>query len=380
MPLPAAGAGPPRGTERVLLDVRPGIPFVLTWAGWGVAFSLALGGVVGVWASWREGVLLGLLLAALALGWAGVVALSRRYMLTDRRVSVRLGVFRRVAVEVPIANVQHVAMSRSVAERLLGAGTIAIASAGTDGYALVWRTLSSPEGVLALLRGAMEQKGAGMPHVTPGAPFMVVGLVGGIGAGKSAVAKALGELGFLVVDSDQEAKAALDRPEVRTRLVSWWGSEILDGQGRVDRKRVAGVIFSDGAQRARLEGLIHPLVKATRGELAERARQQGRRGVIVDAPLLFEAGVDQECDFVIFVDAPREQRLERVRARGWDEAELSRRENAQLSLEEKLRRADAVVLNDRSLDDLRARVAQVVEDLTSRQPKSKRQINGPVAT
>jgi dephospho-CoA kinase len=102
--------------------------------------------------------------------------------------------------------------------------------------------------------------------------------------------------------------------------------------------------------------------------------------VVVDAPLLYEAGVDKECDFVVFVDAPREQRLARVKARGWDEAELDRREKAQLSLQEKRTRADAVVENKGTLDDVRVAVGRLLADLAARHPKPNRQMNAPAAT
>lgn len=361
---------PPSGPERLILDLRPGGAFVVLGAARWLLASAAAGVVAGLVISPRVGGLLGVLLAAIALAGAALVALCRRYTLTDRRASVRLGVFRRIVVDLPLANVQHVTLTRSLAERFLGAGTIAIASAGTDAYAVVWRTLDSPEGVLALVRAAADARAvASAPALSAGAPppapFLVIGLVGGIGAGKSAVAAALGELGFLVVDSDREAKAALDQPVVRDQLVAWWGAGVLGAGGRIDRARVAEIIFANPAERARLEGLVHPLVKATRAAFASRARQDGKRGVVVDAPLLFEAGVDKECDFVVFVDAPRELRIARVKSRGWDEAELDRREKAQLSLQEKRTRADAVIENNGTLDEVRVAVGRVLADLAA---------------
>lgn len=369
------------GAERVILNLRPGGAFVLLWAARGLASSVVAALVVGFFHSPGRGVMVGVLLAAVSLMCAAIVALCRRYTLTDRRASLREGVFSRVCVDLPLANVQHVTVTRSLGERLLGAGTIAIASAGTDGYAIVWRTVDSPEGVLALVRAAAEARGPAPSVQTASTmnpkPFLIIGLVGGIGAGKSAVAAALGEQEFLVVDSDKEAKAALDLPSVRDRLVAWWGEGVVGADGRVDRRRVAEIIFESPADRARLEGLVHPLVKANRGALASRARQDGKRGVIVDAPLLFEAGVDRECDFVVFVDAPFEQRLARVKARGWDEAELSRREKAQLSLQEKRTRADAVIRNEGTLNDLRLAIGRLVAELAVRAPKPNRQFNAP---
>ncbi len=175
----------------------------------------------------------------------------------------------------------------------------------------------------------------------------VIGLAGGIGAGKSAVARVMAELGCVVSDSDALARAALERDDVRAQLVSWWGEGVISTDGKVDRGAVSRIVFGDDEQRLRLEALVHPLVRVSRGEAIARARDAGARAFVIDAPLLFEAGLDAECDVVVFVDAPREVRLARVREhRGWDEAELDRREAAQLAVEEKRRRADVVVLND----------------------------------
>ena len=172
----------------------------------------------------------------------------------------------------------------------------------------------------------------------------VIGLAGGIGAGKSAVARVMAELGCVVSDSDALARAALERDDVRAQLVSWWGDGVVGVDGTVDRGAVARIVFGDEAERLRLEALVHPLVRVSRGEAIERAEAAGARAFVIDAPLLFEAGLDAECDVVVFVDAPRAVRLARVRQhRGWDEAELARRESAQLGNDEKRRRADVVV-------------------------------------
>lgn len=193
----------------------------------------------------------------------------------------------------------------------------------------------------------------------------VIGLAGGVGSGKSTVARVLASLGCVVLDADVLAKAALDRPEVRATLRQWWGDGVLGADGRVDRAAVGRVVFEDAAQRERLEKLIHPIVHA------ERARLRGEHlaaGPVVafveDAPLLFEAGMDRECDAVIFVDAPREVRVERVRrTRGWDEAELARREKNQWPLDIKRSRADYVVVNAADQAQLEADVRGILSKI-----------------
>jgi dephospho-CoA kinase len=207
----------------------------------------------------------------------------------------------------------------------------------------------------------------GKPPATP----IVLGLVGGIGAGKSAVAAILGQLGCLVVDADRDARAAIDRPEIQQQLVRWWGPSILNADGKVNRKAVAAIVFDDPTQRTRLESVLHPVIKAFRGEVIDRARSQGMRGVVIDAHLLFEARSDTECDAVIFVDTPLERRIEHVEARGWTAAELERRERAQMPLADKRSRCQATVVNDGSLETLAQRVKAVFEDLAARHARGE---------
>lgn len=200
---------------------------------------------------------------------------------------------------------------------------------------------------------------------------MVIGIAGGIGSGKSAVASLLAEFGCVVIDSDAEAKAALRRAEVIRALRQWWGESVLDASGAIDRKAVAKIVFADESQRLRLEGLIHPLIARSRIEQIERARREGRPGAVIDAPLLFEAGLDAECDAVFFVDCPFEVRLSRVEAsRGWEESELRRREKAQIPLEEKRRKADYVVVNTGDLSALRRQVTQIFTLITEASDQS----------
>lgn len=186
------------------------------------------------------------------------------------------------------------------------------------------------------------------PRVNTPSPTrpLVIGLAGGIGAGKSAVASAFARAGCAVIDSDAEAKAALDRPEVQRELVGWWGPSIVHPDGRTDRAAVARVVFDRPDERRRLESLIHPLIRRTRPQAQDEARRAGAPAIIYDAPLLFEAGLDRLCDAVVFVECPRDERLRRLqRSRGWDAQEVARREAAQLPPDEKRRRSTHVIDN-----------------------------------
>ncbi|MCU0689369.1 MAG: dephospho-CoA kinase [Phycisphaerales bacterium] len=176
--------------------------------------------------------------------------------------------------------------------------------------------------------------------------------------------------GAVVSDSDATAKALLDAPSVRATLLQWWGGrsasgmDLLGADGRINRAAVAAIIFADPAQRTRLESLIHPLIGQRRAaELAEAAAR-GAPMFVIDAPLLLEAGLDRECQEVIYVDTPRAQRLARVsQTRGWTEAELDRREKAQWPLEAKRAKATRVIVNDGDDAALGQRVASVVHQM-----------------
>lgn len=193
----------------------------------------------------------------------------------------------------------------------------------------------------------------------------IIGLVGGIGSGKSAVASVLQGLGATVIDSDRLAHAELNRPDVVETIRSWWGDKVCRSDGQVDRKVVGAIVFADATQLDRLERLLYPRLHRQRETLvAEYEQDPAVRAVVLDAPKLYEAGLGDYCDAVIFVDAPREQRLRRVRAtRGWSEEELDRRERSQDSLDRKKANADYIVTNDSSLEDLQASVTRVFSQL-----------------
>ena len=189
----------------------------------------------------------------------------------------------------------------------------------------------------------------------------VIGLVGGIGSGKSLVGSMLADLGCLVCHSDELARSALADPAVRDELVRWWGREVLDPSGAVDRRAVAGKVFPDPAERKRLEALLHPRIESARRRTFAAA-PPGTRALVIDAPLLLEVGLDRECDAVLYIDSPREDRLRRLaETRGWDSAELERRESAQWPLDRKRAAAHHVLVNAGNQPALRSEVQKALE-------------------
>ena len=188
----------------------------------------------------------------------------------------------------------------------------------------------------------------------------VIGLLGGIAAGKTAVAEMLAELGATLVSADAIAHAVLDRPETRDRIVARWGDGVLADHGRIDRERLAACVFGEPQELAALEAITHPaIVAALRRQIDQALRCEDTVAVAVDAPLLLEADLDGLCDVLVFVDCPREGRLTRAEARGWDAAELDSREGHQRPIELKRECADVIIDGNTSLETTFRQVQQL---------------------
>lgn len=209
-----------------------------------------------------------------------------------------------------------------------------------------------------------------MGRVRPLSIKPIIGLTGGVGAGKSSVARVLSSLGCGVIDSDSLAREQYGDPQVVATLRSWWGDGVCRPAGEVDRAAVAGIVFSDRAALARLEGLLYPRLAARRRELiAGLERDPKVRAIVLDAPKLYEAGVDAECDVVVFVDAPRSLRQQRsVAARGWSAEEFDRREKMLDPLDRKKARADYVIVNHAGVTELNAQVERVFSSVLASIP------------
>jgi dephospho-CoA kinase len=175
-----------------------------------------------------------------------------------------------------------------------------------------------------------------------------LGIIGGIGSGKSVVAGAMQALGGRLIAADQLGHEALKQADIKAQLVERWGEQILDKDGDADRKRIGAIVFADPTERRALEAIVFPYIEnRIADEIAAAQSRPDEKFIILDAAIMLEAGWDQQCDHIVFVDAPRAVRLARLKEkRGWDEAELLCREAAQMPLDAKRRRADAVIVND----------------------------------
>ncbi len=187
---------------------------------------------------------------------------------------------------------------------------------------------------------------------------MVIGLIGGIGSGKSRVAAECARRGARVISGDDLGYEALGQPEIRERVVRRWGSGVLDEKDEIVRRRLAEIVFADAKELKALEALVHPWIgRRLREETARAQNDPAVSFVVVDAAVMLEAGWNGVCDRLIFVDAPAEQRRRRVAdRRGWTAEELNAREAAQLPLTEKAARADHILDNSGSLEQLSRQV------------------------
>lgn len=210
--------------------------------------------------------------------------------------------------------------------------------------------------------GAAAGWGGGMFHGKP-----ILGIVGGIGSGKSFVAGLFGELGAVVIDSDKLVHAAYARPEIRAVLRDWWGDAVFLPGGELNRRAVAARIFGNDAQRLRLERFIHPIVTEDRDRMmAAEAATPGNIAFVWDTPLLLETGANDRCDAVVFVDTPLEVRTGRVATRGWTTADLAARENLQLPLDKKRLLADYVVSNAADAKFAREQVSTILSSIIAK--------------
>jgi dephospho-CoA kinase len=186
---------------------------------------------------------------------------------------------------------------------------------------------------------------------------LLVGLTGGLGAGKSTVARMLATRGAVIVDADDLAREALEPGTHAFRQVrELFGEEVLTSDGRIDRVALARVVFADPEKRKLLESLTHPEVFRLLAETLESLR--GTDSIVVfDAPLIVETGFHEACDVLVVVTAPEDVRVERViRDRGMSEDEARARIDAQIPEAEREAAANLVVVNDGDLDALGPRI------------------------
>lgn len=177
-------------------------------------------------------------------------------------------------------------------------------------------------------------------------PPVVIGLLGGVAAGKSTVAGLLAERGLSVLDADREARRVTATDAVTARIRARFGDAVFSpADGALDRAALADRVFADPAAKRDLEAIIHPAVRTALTARLDAWLGEGT-SVVLDIPLLLESGWQARCDHCLFVDSSPEVREARGRSRGWDAGEVARREANQTDLATKRAAAGAVVQND----------------------------------
>lgn len=195
--------------------------------------------------------------------------------------------------------------------------------------------------------------------------MVIVGLTGNVAAGKSAVAELWREAGVPVASADRLARAAVEPgTPALARIEELFGPGVVRGDGTLDRAAVRRIVFRDEDALRELEAVVHPEVRRLLDGWTRRRREEGAGLVVWEVPLLFETGMEDEVDVAVVVDAPAGVRRRRMaEARGIGDEEAAAVMEAQMPAEEKLRRADVVVENVGTREELAQRAGEVLRQL-----------------
>ena len=195
----------------------------------------------------------------------------------------------------------------------------------------------------------------------------IIGILGGVASGKSTVAAEFVRLGCAVIDADKIAHELLDNEEIRGKIVSCFGQSFLDAAGRIDRGKLADIVFADADKLARLNDIIHPLVLAEAERLIEHyCGQTGIKAIVLDMPLLVEVGWHKRCKKLVFVDCQTNLRAARAGKMGiFGEEQLLIRENFQIPLDMKMKLADNVLDNNSGASQLARQIAEIFSTVVS---------------
>ena len=199
----------------------------------------------------------------------------------------------------------------------------------------------------------------------------IIGLAGGSGSGKTTVSRLFSQYNVLPVNTDEiYHNLTSSNTPCLSSIVEEFGDCVLNEHGTLDRKALGAIVFSDQEKLGRLNTISHYYVLCAVRDIISVAEKQGYIGVMVDAPLLFESGFDEECDVIVVVTAGREKRLERITARDKiSVADATKRIKNQLSDEFLSSRADFIITNNGTLDDLKEQVERVVDLIKNKKIK-----------
>lgn len=191
---------------------------------------------------------------------------------------------------------------------------------------------------------------------------MIVGLTGGIASGKTTVSNFFKSKGFLVFDADKIAKDISEQAKVIDEIVLYFGEDVLNSDSKVDRKKLKDIVFKDKRKLEKLNNIIHPRVYKYFQNI--KNENNSKEILIFDVPLLYESGIDKLCDKVILVVASENIKMERIMKRDGIDEELAKKIiSSQMSDEEKIKKADIVIENNGSIEELIKKIERLCENL-----------------
>ena len=188
----------------------------------------------------------------------------------------------------------------------------------------------------------------------------IIGILGGIGSGKSTAAAEFAKLGCKVIDADKIAHELLEEPSVKEKVVGLFSRSILNPEGKIVREKLAEVVFTDADKLSSINEIIHPIVLQRAEKLIKKYNSQKQvKAIILDMPLLVEVGWDKRCNKLIFVNCDQKLRLNRAKKLGFDKNQVKIRENFQISLDNKANLADNTIENNSDFSVLAKQVVNI---------------------
>jgi len=197
----------------------------------------------------------------------------------------------------------------------------------------------------------------------------IIGILGGVGSGKSAAAAELAKLGCAVIDADEIAHKLLEKNAIKKKILDYFGKAILNSEGKLSRRKLGKIVFAEADKLTKLNRIIHPAVLKRVRELIGKAKGKKRvKAIVLDMPLLAEVGWAKRCDKLIFVKCKEKIRAKRAKKMGvFDKKGIKIRENFQISLDKKEAIADNVVDNNSGFPALAGQVTDIFSCIMGKQ-------------
>jgi len=192
----------------------------------------------------------------------------------------------------------------------------------------------------------------------------VIGILGAIASGKSAVAAQFAKLGCAVIDADRMAKEMLDEPAISRSIIELAGEGVVSENRHIDKTKLASIVFNNPAMLEQLTNILHPpVLRQTSALISAYQSQDNVKAIVLDIPLLAEVGWDQNCDVLVFVNVDPAVRNERAACRGLGGEQIEAREKFQISLDKKRSLADYIVDNNSDLSELGEQVSRIFSSI-----------------